>query len=132
MNFLSYFIPLIVSFLGLYVGFILILAAPEEKIHIVINQIILRIEHIKNKGIPIDTRLATQSGETKFLRPRPGAARMYPETDIPPIIITKKELQEYNKSDKKLSLVEFVEKQRNIIDVDVVEVKKKSERDVFK
>ena len=72
----------------------LILAAPEEKIHIVINQIILRIEHIKNKGIPIDTRLATQSGETKFLRPRPGAARMYPETDIPPIIITKKELQE--------------------------------------
>ena len=43
---------------------------------------------------PIDTRLATQSGETKFLRPRPGAARMYPETDIPPIIITNEELSE--------------------------------------
>jgi glutamyl-tRNA(Gln) amidotransferase subunit E len=72
----------------------LILASPEEKIHTVIDQIILRIEYIKNHGIPIDTRLATQTGETKFLRPRPGAARMYPETDIPPIIITKNELLE--------------------------------------
>ena len=72
----------------------LILAAPEEKIHTVIEQIILRIEYIKEHGIPIDTRLAIQSGETKFLRPRPGAARMYPETDIPPIIVTRNELLE--------------------------------------
>ncbi|MDH5657913.1 MAG: Glu-tRNA(Gln) amidotransferase subunit GatE [Nitrosopumilus sp.] len=76
----------------------LILAAPVEKIHSVVNQIILRIEYIKNEGIPIDTRLATQTGETKFLRPRPGAARMYPETDIPPIIITKKEVEEIQKN----------------------------------
>ena len=72
----------------------LILASPEEKILTIIEQIILKIKYIKNHGIPIDTRLATQSGETKFLRPRPGAARMYPETDIPPIIITNKELSE--------------------------------------
>ena len=76
----------------------LILAAPEEKIHTVIEQIILRIERIKNHGIPIDTRLATPTGETKFLRPRPGAARMYPETDIPPIIITEEELEEANQN----------------------------------
>ena len=80
----------------------LILASPEEKIHTIIDQIILRIEHIKNYGIPIDTRLATQSGETKFLRPRPGAARMYPETDIPPIIITKDELMDAEKNIPKL------------------------------
>ena len=72
----------------------LILASPEKKILTIIDQIILRIEHIKNHGIPVDTRLATQSGETKFLRPRPGNARMYPETDIPPIIITNEELSE--------------------------------------
>ena len=71
----------------------LILAAPEEKIHVIINQIILRIQNIKNSGIPIDTRMATQTGETRFLRPRPGAARMYPETDIPPITISKKEFE---------------------------------------
>ena len=76
----------------------LILASPQEKIHTIVDQIILRVEHIRDHGIPIDTRLATQSGETKFLRPRPGAARMYPETDIPPIIITKEELSKAEKN----------------------------------
>ena len=76
----------------------LILAATDEKIHIVIEQIISRIEFIKKNGIPIDTRLATVNGETKFLRPRPGAARMYPETDIPPIIVSKKELESAKES----------------------------------
>jgi len=71
----------------------LILASPFEMIDTIVDQIILRIDHIRNQGIPIDTRLATQNGETKFLRPRPGAARMYPETDIPPIIISKNELE---------------------------------------
>ena len=76
----------------------LILASPQEKIDTVADQIVLRVEHIRNNGIPIDTRLATQTGETKFLRPRPGAARMYPETDIPPIIVSEEELAEAKKS----------------------------------
>ncbi len=76
----------------------LILATTEEKSHIVIDQIISRIEFIKNNGIPIDTRLATMNGETKFLRPRPGAARMYPETDIPPVIISNEELENAKKN----------------------------------
>ncbi|MBS3925163.1 MAG: Glu-tRNA(Gln) amidotransferase subunit GatE [Nitrosarchaeum sp.] len=76
----------------------LVLAIPFEMIDTIVDQIIFRIEHIKNKGIPIDTRLATQIGETKFLRPRPGAARMYPETDIPPILISKKELEDARKN----------------------------------
>jgi len=91
----------------------LILAATEEKIHIVIEQIISRIEFIKNNGIPIDTRLATMNGETKFLRPRPGAARMYPETDIPPIIISNEELENAKKNIPKLwdeSLLELQKK----------------------
>lgn len=70
----------------------LIIAAPKEKISTIIDQVIIRIKTIRNNGIPKDTRLATQSGETKFLRPRPGASRMYPETDIPPLMISKKEL----------------------------------------
>jgi glutamyl-tRNA(Gln) amidotransferase subunit E len=69
----------------------LIIAAPSDKIDFAIDSIINRIRDAK-KMVPSETRLATQTGETIFLRPRPGASRMYPETDIPPIIITQKEL----------------------------------------
>ncbi|MDA4126764.1 MAG: Glu-tRNA(Gln) amidotransferase subunit GatE [Thaumarchaeota archaeon] len=40
-------------------------------------------------GVPAETRAATESGETRYLRPRPGSQRMYPETDIPNIAITE-------------------------------------------
>lgn len=40
-------------------------------------------------GVPEETRVAKQDGTTSYMRPLPGAARMYPETDIPPIAITK-------------------------------------------
>jgi len=36
-------------------------------------------------GVPEETRDATQEGTTRYLRPLPGAARMYPETDVPPV-----------------------------------------------
>ncbi|MEM3123522.1 MAG: Glu-tRNA(Gln) amidotransferase subunit GatE [Nitrososphaerota archaeon] len=39
------------------------------------------------KGVPSETRAARPDGTTVYLRPRPGAARMYPETDIPPVPI---------------------------------------------
>jgi glutamyl-tRNA(Gln) amidotransferase subunit E len=40
------------------------------------------------EGVPAETRAATEDGETKYMRPRPGAQRMYPETDIPEIVIS--------------------------------------------
>ncbi|MEJ2259298.1 MAG: Glu-tRNA(Gln) amidotransferase subunit GatE, partial [Nitrosopumilaceae archaeon] len=70
----------------------LIIAAPAEKIDLAIESIINRINSA-TKGVPAETRLATPNGDTVFLRPRPGASRMYPETDVPPIIVTKKELE---------------------------------------
>jgi glutamyl-tRNA(Gln) amidotransferase subunit E len=39
-------------------------------------------------GVPEETRRALEDGNTEFMRPLPGASRMYPETDIPPIPIT--------------------------------------------
>jgi glutamyl-tRNA(Gln) amidotransferase subunit E len=39
-------------------------------------------------GVPAETRTAKEDGTTRYMRPRPGAARMYPETDIPPTLIT--------------------------------------------
>ncbi len=40
------------------------------------------------QGVPEETRKAKQEGGTEFMRPLPGSARMYPETDEPPLIIT--------------------------------------------
>lgn len=42
------------------------------------------------KGVPAEVRAANPDGTTRFLRPMPGAARMYPETDVLPVRLTKK------------------------------------------
>jgi len=70
----------------------LIIAAQDLKIEFAINSLINRIGDAKN-GVPAETRQATQTGETVYLRPRPGASRMYPETDIPPLTVTKDEIE---------------------------------------
>ena len=36
-------------------------------------------------GVPEETRGAEEDGTSRYLRPLPGAARMYPETDVPPV-----------------------------------------------
>ncbi|HEU5221905.1 MAG TPA: Glu-tRNA(Gln) amidotransferase subunit GatE, partial [Candidatus Nitrosotalea sp.] len=71
----------------------IIVAGNEKKLDIVIESIIKRIEDARN-GIPAETRAATITGETVFLRPRPGSSRMYPETDIPPIIVDNTEIEQ--------------------------------------
>lgn len=38
-------------------------------------------------GPPSETRAANPDGTTRYMRPRPGSARMYPETDVPPFPI---------------------------------------------
>ncbi|UWG47877.1 Archaeal Glu-tRNAGln amidotransferase subunit E (contains GAD domain) [Halanaeroarchaeum sp. HSR-CO] len=37
------------------------------------------------EGVPEETRGATEDATSEYLRPLPGAARMYPETDVPPV-----------------------------------------------
>ncbi|ODS40102.1 glutamyl-tRNA(Gln) amidotransferase subunit E [Candidatus Altiarchaeales archaeon WOR_SM1_SCG] len=46
------------------------------------------------KGIPKETRRAVPEGTTEFMRPLPGSARMYPETDEPPYSVSGEELEE--------------------------------------
>jgi len=48
----------------------------------------------KGEKVKEETRAAKQDGTTKFLRPLPGSNRMYPETDVPPIIVSRKLLRE--------------------------------------
>jgi glutamyl-tRNA(Gln) amidotransferase subunit E len=70
----------------------LIIAGKDSKVDYAVDSIINRIDDAID-GVPAETRMATQIGETVFLRPRPGASRMYPETDIPPIIVTSDEIK---------------------------------------
>ncbi|MEM2394522.1 MAG: Glu-tRNA(Gln) amidotransferase subunit GatE [Candidatus Bathyarchaeia archaeon] len=49
------------------------------------------------KGVPEETRAANPDGTTRYMRPRPGAARMYPETDIPPIKLREEYIKELEK-----------------------------------
>jgi glutamyl-tRNA(Gln) amidotransferase subunit E len=49
------------------------------------------------KGVPEETRAANPDGTTRYMRPRPGAARMYPETDVPPIQLTMEYLEKLRK-----------------------------------
>ena len=49
-------------------------------------------------GVPSETRATTPDGTTKYIRPKPGAARMYPETDLPPIAIPQTLLSRLRRS----------------------------------
>jgi glutamyl-tRNA(Gln) amidotransferase subunit E len=44
-------------------------------------------------GVPAETREPRPDGTTAYSRPLPGKARMYPETDVPPIRVTRERLE---------------------------------------
>lgn len=43
-------------------------------------------------GVPEETRDLNPDGTSRYLRPLPGGARMYPETDVPPITLTRERI----------------------------------------
>jgi len=51
-----------------------------------------QVELVKKGQSKEETRLAKADGSTDYMRPLPGGERMYPETDIPPIVISEKYL----------------------------------------
>ncbi|GAA0533081.1 Glu-tRNA(Gln) amidotransferase subunit GatE [Halorubrum ejinorense] len=61
-----------------------IVAADPETADLAIDAAAERAETAV-EGIPEETRGANDDGTTRYLRPLPGAARMYPETDVPPV-----------------------------------------------
>ncbi|MFP4229512.1 MAG: Glu-tRNA(Gln) amidotransferase subunit GatE [Candidatus Nanohaloarchaea archaeon] len=71
-----------------------VIAAREEKAEEASEQVKKRAEMIYTGEIPEETRGAEQDFTTSYMRPLPGAARMYPETDIPPVIITEERVEE--------------------------------------
>ncbi|MBI5871490.1 Glu-tRNA(Gln) amidotransferase subunit GatE [archaeon] len=81
---------------------ILIIISEQRDIAVrAMNAIAERAEYCL-KGVPLETRTPNhENATTSYARPLPGSARMYPETDIPEIGITKEMLD-------KLSIPELI------------------------
>ncbi|KPK20775.1 MAG: hypothetical protein AMK69_23315 [Nitrospira bacterium SG8_3] len=71
-------------------AFVLI-AEKEEKVRQAGEIVILRAQTAL-EGVPKETRDPLPDGSSSYSRPLPGKARMYPETDVPPIRITEERL----------------------------------------
>ncbi|MDD1764704.1 MAG: Glu-tRNA(Gln) amidotransferase subunit GatE [Candidatus Methanomethyliaceae archaeon] len=50
------------------------------------------------RGVPAEVRAANPDGTTRFMRPMPGSARMYPETDVPSIVVDRSLLNKIQES----------------------------------
>ncbi|WP_136601930.1 Glu-tRNA(Gln) amidotransferase subunit GatE [Salinigranum halophilum] len=61
-----------------------LVADDTETVELAVNAVAERARTAVD-GVPEETRDALEDGTTRYLRPLPGAARMYPETDVPPV-----------------------------------------------
>ena len=74
-------------------GFAIVIAVHDKAV-LALDWVIYRA---KMDCVPEETRKPLQDGGTSFMRPLPGGARMYPETDVPYVTITDKMLKEAKK-----------------------------------
>jgi glutamyl-tRNA(Gln) amidotransferase subunit E len=73
---------------------IAVIAAEAEQAENAAEAVKERARDIYTGTVPEETRDAEQDFTTSYMRPLPGSARMYPETDIPPITVTDDEIEE--------------------------------------
>lgn len=71
---------------------VVMVADSKEKAQGAMEAVIIRAGEAL-KFIPEETRRALPEGNSSYMRPLPGAARMYPETDVPPVVITEERIQ---------------------------------------
>jgi len=71
-----------------------ILVADDKEKVINALQEVRRRAKMALEGVPEETRKVTPDGNTEYLRPLPTASRMYVETDIPAISISKEHLED--------------------------------------
>lgn len=71
---------------------VVMVADSKEKSQGAMEAVIIRAQE-SLEFIPEETRRALPDGNSAYMRPLPGAARMYPETDVPPVVITDERIQ---------------------------------------
>ncbi|MEF8848836.1 MAG: Glu-tRNA(Gln) amidotransferase subunit GatE, partial [Candidatus Thermoplasmatota archaeon] len=62
---------------------------PRDKVQRGLKAVLRRARLALQEGVVEEVRKADSDDSTVFMRPMPGAARMYPETDVPPIRVTE-------------------------------------------
>jgi len=71
---------------------VVIVAAERERAEPALKAVLRRAGEAMRE-IPKETRRALLNGSSAYMRPLPGAARMYPETDVPPVEIDEQKLK---------------------------------------
>lgn len=88
-----------------------IVVAPEFQARAALKNVLVRLNM---DYVPGETRRANPDGTTSFMRPIPGKARMYPETDIQPVILNSDIIDSVSRSesldDKKARLEKLLNK----------------------
>ncbi|MFQ5887925.1 MAG: Glu-tRNA(Gln) amidotransferase subunit GatE [Candidatus Hydrothermarchaeales archaeon] len=80
--------------LGIQKNDVFVISAGSQDVATKALEATLKRARMALDGVPKETRVAKPNGITAYMRPLPGAARMYPETDIPPVAITEKRLKD--------------------------------------
>lgn len=75
-----------------------VMAGPKEKVRAAAKAVRDRAEKIYKGEVPEETRNAEQDFSSTYLRPLPGSARMYPETDIQPVNITDEKVEKIDQN----------------------------------
>ena len=70
---------------------VVIVLGEENRAFAALSEVACRASFV---GVPEETRKANPDGTSSYMRPLPGKARLYPETDLPIILITKEMLRQ--------------------------------------
>ena len=111
---------------GIDDAFIMVVDSPKKS-EMAVKQALLRAARA-NEGVIREVRRPNQDGTSSFMRPMPGQARMYPETDIQPIKVdaTNIEIPELLEDMK-----ERFKKKYNLAEDLARDLTKKGKHDVF-
>lgn len=103
----------------------ILVADEEQKAQRALHAVYQRVGELW-EGVPKEVRKANDDATTSYLRPMPGAARMYPETDVPlifpdlkaikvPELLTEKMVRYQEKFGLGADLAEFVAKSDRVL-----------------
>lgn len=71
---------------------VVVVAGPAADVATAISEVRIRMREML-EGVPRETRRSLRGGGTRFERVLPGPDRMYPDTDLPPIVLTERDFE---------------------------------------